>query len=645
VEASGLVDAGHILLQQKRDIPAAIKDFEDVLAVTDSPLLREPALGDLGFSYSELGEWKRAAYFSGQAAKLASDLRRPVAEKKWLIDLGREHLTQLEYADAEASFKKALLIARNLNDAGDTAICLHNLAQLALRTGDESNVEAYVREEQTLNPKGARFLELLLDQGQLAKARGNFAAAEPGLKQVQDESADPLLRWKAQSELAVVYAAQKKFDLADAMFGDAVRTAEAGRSQTEGVEYKISFLDQAPFYDEYVRFLVSRNRTLEALDVAELGRSPTLSEGLTSGKHKPLRGVMLRRIQQLLKVRQSVVLAYWLGWEESYLWVITPSQVKLFILPPELEIERQLEAYSREVSVPDGPETSHTGDKLYEILLGPAAALIPNGWNAIILPHRKLYNLNFETLVVPGGKPHYWIEDVASHNVNFLSALTNSRPTQTSATTKKLLLMGAPVFVDKQFPVLKQAPAEMKQIAGHFPAAEETVIPGKEATPAAYLASRPEQFRYLHFVTHGTTSTVLEDPLDSAIILSPDHNSVSDADPEGSYHLYGKAIMDKPLRAELVTVSACYGLGREYSGEGLVGLAWAFMRAGAHQVVAALWEVDDAATPQLMDTFYGELTQGKSAAEALRDAKLKLLHSTDFNRPYYWASLQLYSGS
>jgi len=46
-----------------------------------------------------------------------------------------------------------------------------------------------------------------------------------------------------------------------------------------------------------------------------------------------------------------------------------------------------------------------------------------------------------------------------------------------------------------------------------------------------------------------------------------------------------------------------------------------------------------------MDTFYSELTQGKSAAEALRDAKLKLLHSTDFHRPYYWASLQLYTAS
>jgi len=649
VEASGLVDGGHLLLQ-KRDYPAAIKNFSDALAASDSLLSRETALGNLGFSYSQTGEFRRAAYFSTQAAAISSQLHNRSYEMKWLIDLGREHFAELEYEEAGASLGKALRIAQDLSDPDGTARCLHNLAQLSVRTNALKTAADYVYQLEGLRPTGKHHLELLLDQGELAKAQQDFPTSEQLLRQLLKEMADypgiePAVRWTAQSDLAVVYEAQKKFDRAENMFRQAVKTAESGWNDTNGVEYKISFLDQAPFYDRYVRFLVARNRSLEALAVAELGRSPTLSEGVDPKERKSFQSASLAHVQHELKARQSVVLAYWLGWEESYLWVITPSQFRLFHLPPELEIEKELEAYSQEVSVPDGPETSDTADKLYEILLRPAAALIPQGWGAIIVPHRKLYNLNFETLVVPGATPHYWIEDVASHNVNFLSALTNSRPPQSYPTGKKLLLMGAPVFVDKHFPVLKQAPAEMKQIAGHFQAAEETVIPGKEATPAAYLASRPDQFRYLHFVTHGTTSTVLENPLDSAIILSPDHNSVSDADPEGSYHLYGKAIMGKPLHAELVTVSACYGLGREYSGEGLVGLAWAFMRAGARQVVAALWEVDDAATPQLMDTFYSELTQGKSAAEALRDAKLKLLHSTDFHRPYYWASLQLYTAS
>jgi len=76
-------------------------------------------------------------------------------------------------------------------------------------------------------------------------------------------------------------------------------------------------------------------------------------------------------------------------------------------------------------------------------------------------------------------------------------------------------------------------------------------------------------------------------------------------------------------------MSACNGAGtRAYSGEGLVGLSWAFLRAGAHNVIAALWEVSDSSSPQLMDSLYRGLSQGKDPATALRDAKLSMLHSS-----------------
>ena len=91
-----------------------------------------------------------------------------------------------------------------------------------------------------------------------------------------------------------------------------------------------------------------------------------------------------------------------------------------------------------------------------------------------------------------------------------------------------------------------------------------------------------------------------------------------------------------PLRADLVTVSACYSAGeRAYSGEGLVGLAWAFLRAGAHNVIAGLWDVTDASTEQLMDRFYNELEKGISPGVALRTAKLSLLRGSQFNNPFY----------
>ena len=100
-----------------------------------------------------------------------------------------------------------------------------------------------------------------------------------------------------------------------------------------------------------------------------------------------------------------------------------------------------------------------------------------------------------------------------------------------------------------------------------------------------------------------------------------------------------------PIDARLVTISACYGSGtRAYAGEGLVGLSWAFLRAGAHSVIGALWEVSDDSSPRMMDALYQGLEQGQQPAAALRLAKLQLLHSNSrFQSPFYWAPYQIYS--
>jgi CHAT domain-containing protein len=167
-------------------------------------------------------------------------------------------------------------------------------------------------------------------------------------------------------------------------------------------------------------------------------------------------------------------------------------------------------------------------------------------------------------------------------------------------------------------------------------------LEGERAKPSAYLSSNPERFSYVHFATHGTASRTR--PLESAVVLSKELGL-------DTYKLYARDIVTRHLQAELVTISACYGSGRRaYSGEGLVGLSWAFVRAGAHNVIGALWEVSDVpATPELMDALYRELGTGKDPAFALRSAKLSLLHSTRsntvFRKPFYWAPFQLYAGS
>ena len=129
------------------------------------------------------------------------------------------------------------------------------------------------------------------------------------------------------------------------------------------------------------------------------------------------------------------------------------------------------------------------------------------------------------------------------------------------------------------------------------------------------MNSAPGSYKFIHLATHGTPNAI--EPLKSAIILYAANG--------GTFKLLAQdVISDKVhLNADLVTVSACEGAGTQVQSlEGLIGLEWAFMRAGAHHVVAALWNVDDTITPGLMDDFYGELKKGKNATDALRHAKL-----------------------
>jgi len=191
-------------------------------------------------------------------------------------------------------------------------------------------------------------------------------------------------------------------------------------------------------------------------------------------------------------------------------------------------------------------------------------------------------------LLVSEPKLHYWIEDATVASASSLRVLAASYAVEKKR-ARRLLLVGNSIAPNDKYPELLRAAAQMEGVASHFPDHDRRVLSREFATPAAYLDSHPEQFTHLHFVAHGTASRV--SPLDSAIVLSR-----SGTDPD-SFKLYARDIIKHPLHADLVAISACYGTGeRSYAGEGLVGLSWAFLRAGAHNVIAALWEASDIST-------------------------------------------------
>jgi tetratricopeptide (TPR) repeat protein len=96
--------------------------------------------------------------------------------------------------------------------------------------------------------------------------------------------------------------------------------------------------------------------------------------------------------------------------------------------------------------------------------------------------------------------------------------------------------------------------------------------------------------------------------------------------------LTAEAVAGLPLQGlELVVLSACEtGLGEVAGGEGVFGLQRAFHTAGAHDVIATLWRVDDEATAALMKLFFRKLwIEGKPPLAALREAQLFVYHNPD----------------
>jgi CHAT domain-containing protein len=315
---------------------------------------------------------------------------------------------------------------------------------------------------------------------------------------------------------------------------------------------------------------------------------------------------------------------------------VTGSGIRRFDLPGLGEIEPAVNGYRdlleknlRDPLTADGPVVQ----RVWKALLASIAPSIAKGSRVLVTPDGPLHYLNLETLVVPGERPHYWIEDVSISVAPSLAIVTAAKSAPRALGTSAALLMGNPVAADSQFPPLPRSADEIRSIRGALGKMRQVVYEGPDATPAEFAKANPAQFSVIHFAAHAEANRTA--PLESAVILSKRGDK---------FKLYAKDILDTRLEASLVTVSSCSSAGaRAYRGEGLLGFAWAFLQAGAGSVIAGLWDVADAAAARLMERTYREIAGGASPAEALRTAKLAMINdSSSVRKPFYWAPFQIY---
>ncbi|WP_027394746.1 CHAT domain-containing protein [Aquimarina latercula] len=158
---------------------------------------------------------------------------------------------------------------------------------------------------------------------------------------------------------------------------------------------------------------------------------------------------------------------------------------------------------------------------------------------------------------------------------------------------------------------------------------------GSEATEQNFK-KHAGAYNILHLALHGDVDN--ERPENSKLYFTKSKDTVEDN------YLYSHELFALDIPAELTVLSACNtGTGKIAKGEGIMSLGNAFQYAGTKSLLLTNWEVSDETTPKIMEYFYTNLRDGKNKAEALQQAKLQFLATTnqETDHPYYWGGFYL----
>jgi CHAT domain-containing protein/Tfp pilus assembly protein PilF len=401
----------------------------------------------------------------------------------------------------------------------------------------------------------------------------------------------------------------------------------------------------------------------------------------------PAQPLSLVEIQAEVLDADTVLLEYAVSKEGSYLWVVSRDGLEAHRLPEAETMESkarrayELLATPVEATLPPSDELPRLLRELGETLLQPAAPEIA-GKRIVVVPTGALQFLPFTVLPDPS---HPDSPLVAGHEVVGLPSASVAAFLRRGRAGRRTPAGTLAVFADPVFsandervgrrshppgktvvvadgahaanasprdslahalrdagldalPRLPFTRREAQTILALVPAHERLQALDFDASLEVVRTARLEDFRILHFATHGFLAG--SHPQYAGLVLS----LVDERGQERRGFLSAADIFNLRLSADLVVLSGCRtGLGKVVAGEGVVGLTRAFLHAGSGSVVASLWRVDDAATAALMRRLYEGMLGSRrlSPAAALREAQLSIRSQRRWQAPFYWAGFQV----
>jgi CHAT domain-containing protein/tetratricopeptide (TPR) repeat protein len=658
--------------------------FSEALMMFQRAIATEESTPDAGFPFIAYGG--EAAALSGlhrtdeatkvlqKALTVARSQENRANEADLLVQIGEVAMADHKVSEAKSQFTEAGGIAARLRMYRTLSYAMFDLADVERQFGDaRSRSDALKAGLDASRRLGDRYYlpRDLTALAEIAAAKNHFRQADKLFGQAEDVLDGILINQHSFEEstaragsmsntylehfrLALQMGnVERAFQVLERVRGRMVATQLYRRGKSDNKSPRLVSLEAKIAATQLTLLRTDdakeRSWLLEQLLGDERNLAFELNEAGLQRRDVLAKPAPLKTIRGML-ADDEVLVEYVLDEPNTFCMVISRKSTRAVPLPAGgNQIKSLTESYLSELkSRKSGDQFSR---QLYTILLEPVLRAFHQS-RVIVSPDGILYTLPFEALrdgnrfvvrskivsYAPSAsvlwrlrteaplESHRSLLAIGAVDYKMVRALPNTieRGSMATVIVRGLAELSGSRLED--LPASRDEVMTIAQIAG--PNAE--LLLGQNATESAFKKQPLSEFRVIHFAAHAAADPQYPDR--AALVLGIGASTGDDG------LLQVREIMRLPLKAELVTLSACdTNVGTAEGEAGVVSLEQAFLIAGARAVVASLWNVEDSSTTLLMKAFYTHLAQHEDKALALTHAKRDILEHYEGTSPYYWA--------
>ena len=612
----------------------------------------------LGDAYSCVGQDDQSKEFYELYLRISRELGNMVGECQAYRRLSIVSQYLSGYEQAVEYQKQHLDIAKRLGDRSEEGFAYGQLGSIFHSLGEvEKAIEYYYKQISIICEIGDRN-ELIKACGNLGRVHHSLHEFKKAIEYHETQLSIAKTEGRRADEARAKYELGRNFESLESL----TEAAQNYRSSAELFEeirahlprkknsffqdkWKINFFDaQQCVNTALCRTLLKLNKVSEALVVAENGRAQSLVDILRSrygiGSFHSLSATQALMNDTFNWISTNTVVLR-LDGDKIYIWLLLPAKAgqKVQFVKRTIDSAQDVEAFWKAMGGTRSPASLLSNDDKEILDLSSSLCLIHRlvfggisdflqGEELVIVPDGPLYFVPFAALR-ESIQSNYFFE---LFRIRLFPSLTSMKiiadSPQDYHRNSDGLLVGDP-YNDE----ITSLPAARQEVIliGRWTGIKPLI--GEEATKAVVL-QHLNSVALIHIAAHGDMET-------GEVLLASNPKRTSDIAKKEDCILRMAEVLTVGVRARLVVLSCCHSGHGKLMSEGNIGIARAFIAAGARSVLVSLSAIQDEATLMFMKEFYKEMLKGSTASKALNKAMECLRNSTEFCELRHWAPFVL----